>query len=248
MTTRWIRADAGPSVLAKRSGTCPTCHGISVRQRTFTAAFSPLGETRTWDELRRETAARAEAWAPDPDDFEHDSCRADRLAPPRATPQPVSATATLQAEQIRNATANVLARLTKLGLPAHRIDVGWRDIPGRLLEARFVVSSAEPGLLLLWARSLGVERITVDARPHATILLIRHVIDDVHWTITGQVPHNAGRDRRLGGAAVNWGRSRRTRDGRKSSIGTIDPDELAAGLARLGIPEIVSARPGASAE
>ena len=92
------------------------------------------------------------------------------------------------------------------------------------------------GALLMWARALGVDTVHTEDRDWCTLLELSAAVGAVQWRVEGQLDRPA-HGPRLGGAAVT--RAKRANGGR-SQYGTVTVDELAAGMARMGIPELVA--------
>lgn len=70
----------------KRKGSCPTCGRQTVRSRSFESTVNPWNRVddpsvpsgkrqRTDREVRAYAVAKATAWEPGPDEFEHAKCR-----------------------------------------------------------------------------------------------------------------------------------------------------------------------------
>lgn len=222
----------GPHMKATRKGACPTCGKPSTRSRTFERTVSPFnkrpdGTPKTWPEVAADVQADADAWTPEPADFEHDKCQAARLAPPVAAPAPVS-------DERKRTTATVLDAMHAVGryvrhhrLPLGKVEVShWRD------EITVQVAFVPDGDIIAWARVFELDTLAVDDCGHGTGVRLRHEADGIRWKIDAFVS-NPSVGFRLGGAPIAWGRDQRS--GRRSKYGTVQVNDLAAGLARMGI-------------
>lgn len=74
----------GPSIVAERRGKCPVCGKPTRRRQTFQGTVNPFnrrpdGAIKTWPEVRADVEAKADAWNPPPDVFEHEKCRHGRI-------------------------------------------------------------------------------------------------------------------------------------------------------------------------
>lgn len=158
----------------------------------------------------------------------------DVLAPAIAQPEPLPADLAARTTTQRDALRAVLRRLDDTGLPFRRVELG--DGPDGAPLLRF--GQVDCGAFLLWARTLNVQTIAVDAGAQwSTTLRLTARVGDGHWSVTANVRRPDHGDR-LGGAAVEYGVDGR---GRRSSTGRVSVDELAAGLARMGIAEYTAA-------
>lgn len=231
----------GPSVTARRTGNCPTCNKPATRSLTFSATVSPFNKTadgrpKTWAEVHKDVKAKAGAWDPKPEVFEHEACAAKRLAPPVAEPEPISEEALVQAARMRDVMRAVIERTERLNLPLGHVEIGhgWRSTDSMRVQLGIV----SPGHFIAWVRSFGVETVNVETSANTTAVRLYHELDGIRWSVHASVSRPVAGDR-LGGAQVDWHRDNR---GRKNGVGTVTVDELAAGLARMGIAEVVPAR------
>lgn len=72
------------SASTRRNGKCPTCEKHLRRQMTFTETVNPFnkntdGTVKTWFEVNESVRLKAANWNPDPEYFEHEKCRNERL-------------------------------------------------------------------------------------------------------------------------------------------------------------------------
>lgn len=226
----------GPTRKAVRKGSCPACGKPATRSATFANTVSPFnkrsdGTPKTWAEVAADVKAEAEAWDPPAELFEHDKCKAARLAPPVAAPVPVS-------PERADATRSVLAAMDQVGqfVQEHGLALGkvelsyWRD------ELTVQVAFLPGAEIVAWARAFGMEFVPVEDGGHCTYIRLRHVQDGLKWEVDAYVS-KPGLGDRLGGCPVDWTRNVRT--GKRNGFGTAHVDDLADGLARMGIAVVV---------
>jgi hypothetical protein len=210
----------GPSATARRSGECPTCGKRTTRSRTFERTVNPFnvkivnGERvpKTWDEVRADVQTDAEAWAPEPELFEHEACRAARTSPPRAEPVGMPAERAACGERMRAAMVTLGALASQAGLPVTAVDfffIGDRPVAS--------VAFVPDGEIVAWARALGLVEIPIETASHCTYIRLRAELDSVDVRVHAALPLPWGGDR-LGGASVEWDRDKR---GRQTGWGTV---------------------------
>lgn len=222
----------GPIRKAVRKGACPTCGKPATRSGTFQKTVNPFnknadGTVKTWAQVEAAVKAEAEAWNPPAEEFEHDKCKAARLAPAVAEPQPVSAERAAATAAVLDTMDQVGQFVRRHGLPLGKVELHyWRD------EITVQVAFVPDGDIIAWARAFGVATLSVDDGGHGTGVRLRHQADGLHWKVDAFIskPHIGDR---LGDTPIAWERNERT--GRRGNYGTVTVDDLAAGLARMGI-------------
>lgn len=220
---------SGPQVTARRTGTCPTCGKKVTRSRTFEATVNPFNRhpvedrPKTWDEVRADVRTEADAWDPNPEVFEHTRCRGDRLAPPRAEPVGVSADRAALAIRIRSAMTALSTFTEAAGLPLRVVVFSRNPTSTDTILAELGLMPG--GEIIMWARACGLTELPVYDDNGYTVVRLRAELPS-GVTVKGYVSISKpeGRDR-LGGASVSGDRER----------GTVSVDDLAEGLAVLGI-------------
>lgn len=225
----------GPTRKATRKGTCPTCDKPATRSATFSATVSPFnrnadGTVKTWPEVASDVKAKAEAWRPAPEEFEHEKCRADRLAPVPAAPIVVDAERLEKTKGLCRALGVVAEFTERHGIPLTRVTIEanpWGAKGSWLAETAFVPN----GEIVMWARALGLNAVRVEDGGHCTYIRVIHEGAELAWRVHAVISKPNLGDR-LGSAKVNWSRDP---EGRKAKYGTVTVDELEAGLSRMGI-------------
>lgn len=222
----------GPRRKATRKGTCPTCGKRATRSATFEGTVNPFnknadGTVKTWEQVAADVQAKADAWDPPAEVFEHDKCQAERLAPPVAAPAPVS-------DERKRHTATVLDAMDQVGwfvqqhgLPLSKVEVS--SFQGEITVQVVFVPTSD---VIAWARAFGLDTVAVDDGGHGTGVRLRHRADGLTWKVDAWVSRPAVGDR-LGDTPIAWRRDQRT--GRRTKYGTVRVDDLADGLARMGI-------------
>lgn len=224
-------AFTGPRVTAKRTGQCPTCGKKATRSRTFEATVNPFnrnketGEPKTWDEVRADVKAEAEAWQPEPEVFEHDKCYAERTAPPQVEPIPVPPDRLAFADKVRAGMAALAAFTEEHGLPLDAPD--FCNKGNTVVGATLHIPACD---VIAWARALGFSELRVYPDRDSTYIRIRSELPGVPVEGHTWISRQPARDP-LGGTPVEW---RHDELGRKAS-GTVTVDALAEGLAAMGI-------------
>lgn len=112
----------GPSITEVRGGKCPTCGKPVTRRQTFSGTVNPFnknpdGSVKTWDQVRAVVKARAKAWAPGPEVFEHQRCYDARHAPEPAGYEPVPEDVMAKADRERIKIRRWLDWTDSTGLP-----------------------------------------------------------------------------------------------------------------------------------
>jgi hypothetical protein len=225
----------GPSRKATRKGTCPTCNKPVTRSTSFSATVNPFnrnadGSVKSRAEVAAGVEAMARAWQPEPEVFEHEKCRADRLAPAPGAPTTVDPERTEKTRGFCRALRTVAEFTERHGIPLTYVTVKanlWKANGSWLAETRCVPS----GEIVLWMRALGLDVVRVEDGGNSTYIRVIHEGPELSWRVNAGIPKPDLGDR-LGGAKVDWDRDSK---GRKTGSGTVTVDELAAGLSRMGI-------------
>lgn len=237
--------------VARRTGKCSVCGRRTARSLTFTGTVNPFnksaaGEVKDRGEVYADVKARADAWAPDQEIFDHAACVAPAPPEPPA-PQSRSEDAARYLRRYRDTRAKVerFALAHDLWDVELQISVSSDDTPATitlwgLTEAEF----------LLWVLALGEEALVVDRYAAYRGLFIEqndadwhHVIarlelDGLRWCLTTDLHRIHSGAPKLGGAHVDW---RHLDSGKRTNYGDITVSEFRRAMAGLGIPEILRA-------
>lgn len=227
----------GPHVVARRTGECPTCGKKVTRSRTFEHTVNPFnykivdGERvqKTWDEVRADVQAKADAWTPPPEAFEHTRCRGVRLAPPRAEPVGVPADRVVLATRVRSAMTALITFTEKAALSLRSVAFSRRRTVPPSPDAILADLGRIPdGEIIMWARACELAELRVYGDNGVPVVRLRAELPTgVTIKAYALIANPEGRDR-LGGAAITW-------DHDKTGMGTVTVDDLAEGLAVLGV-------------
>lgn len=230
----------GPSRRVTRKGACPACGKPASRSQVFSASVNPYnkrpdGTPKTWSEVAADVAASAAAWKPGPDEFEHDKCRADRLAPTPAALTAIDPDRMARSDELRRAVVQVNDFAVQHGLPVTGLNLErWAD------QWRATVGFIPSGEIVMWARAFGLGAVVpIEDGGHCTYVRITHRLSPALRLSVHAAISKPSLGDRLGGAPVRWSRDERT--GRRAKDGTVSVDELEAGLLRMGIPVSIPA-------
>lgn len=230
----------GPKVVSERVGKCPTCGKTTRRSRTFEGTVNPYntredGKPKTWQEVRDDVTAKADAWLPRDEVFEHAQCHADRNAPQPAGIVELSTERVADAAKFRDTVSRVMAWLSTTTLPVNHIKIGAGVVD---------VGYADVDLIPRWARALGVDPVPVCNDGWCLSVRLRAEVDGLVWRVRSHIAKPDTGDW-LPGAHVEWARNRNGR----TTGGAVTVDELTTGLLRLGIAVVevpATSEPGAS--
>lgn len=152
--------------------------------------------------------------------------------------EPVPAEADEATAQLRAATAHVLEWAAQTKVPFDSISIEVSASRGDRPGHRAFLGFTDARYLGLWARTLGLDTLTVERRDgHLDIQMCAQVQPGL-WVEIACIVY--GRGSAWGGAPIVWRRSQDT--GRPTRIGDVSVDDLLAGIAAMGIPQYE--RPG----
>jgi hypothetical protein len=240
--------------VATRLGDCTVCGKVTRRSRTFTGTVSPFNKIddpdapggrrpKTREEVRESVKVQAQAWAPEPNVFDHVRCAAERDHPVDDSPVPPEqrpGERDLQTGRLLDAMTALGFMVRHFGLALGTVDIrhGW----GGRREMEIDVHVATLAEFLRWAVALRVTEIRLDCSRDTTYLRMtaplpsrRHSLPVLvrMWQDMPRGPLGE----RLPGVEWEWPVDER---GRRVKSPTVPIEHIRTALRRLRVPAEVA--------